>query len=227
MKISDVEIPKYSKNEELWNAISHGIGALLALIFGPFIIVKACNSQDIWKIVTISIYVFALVALYTMSCLYHSLSKNTKAKKVLRIMDHNMIYVLIIGTYTPYCLISLRTAQGLLPGIGTTGWVIFFITLLACLVGIIFNSININKFKVLSMICNLVGGWSIVCAMGTLINAIGMAGAMLCLAGGISYTIGAILYGIGKKHKYMHSVFHFFVLLGSILQFISIFYFVL
>lgn len=227
MKLQDIKIPNYSLGEELWNSISHGFGAVLTLIFAPFAIVKAFESNDPWEISVILFYSLTLLVLYTMSCLYHALSKNVKGKKVLRILDHNMVYALIIGTYALYCLISLRTVEGYLPGVGTTGWVIFSITLLACIIGIIFNSINIEKYKILSMICNLIGGWSIVFAMGTLIQVIGMEGSMLCLFGGISYTVGAVLYGVGKKYKYIHTVFHFFVLLGSILQFISIYFFVI
>ncbi|MFA5283212.1 MAG: hemolysin III family protein [Bacilli bacterium] len=227
MKTRDIEIPKYSFAEELWNAISHGLGAVFGIVAGVFLLLKAIPSGDPWIICSISFYIFSIVVLYTMSCLYHSLSKNVKGKKVLRVLDHDSVYFLICGTYTPFCLISLRNVEGYLPGIGTTGWVVFSVMLLACIIGTVFNSINIKKYKILSMICNLVAGWSIIVAFPTVIKAVGLSGALLLLFGGIAYSAGAIIYGIGKKKKWMHTVFHFFVLAGTVLQFFAIYFFVL
>jgi hemolysin III len=107
MKAKDIELPNYTATQEFWNSASHGLGTVLTLIFGPFLLIKAARSGDVWSIVGCSIFVFALLCLYTFSCLYHGLHKNT-GKKVLRVMDHDMVFVLIMGTYAPYSLISLR-----------------------------------------------------------------------------------------------------------------------
>ena len=227
MKTRDIEIPTYSLAEEIWNAISHGLGAIFGIISGIFLLLKVVPTGDPWIISSISFYIVSMIVLYTMSCLYHSLSKNCRGKKVLRVLDHDSIYILICGTYTPYCLISLRLVEGcLIPGVGVTGWIIFFIMLSACIIGVVFNSINIKKYKTLSMACNLVAGWSIIVASATVIKAIGVTGYLLLLGGGVMYSIGAILYGLGKKKKWMHTIFHFFVLAGTILQFFSIYFFV-
>lgn len=226
MKLKNILLPIYSLGEELWNSISHGLGALFTLIAGPFLIVKAAFTGDPWKIVSVSIYVFSLLLLYTVSCIYHALKRNN-GKKVFRILDHNMIFVLIAGTYTPYCLVSLREYTWFSGVPGLLGFIIFGIVWGAAALGITMNSIDIKKYAKLSMSCYIGVGWCIVLAFIPLFNVIELNGVLLLLFGGISYTIGAILYGIGKKHKYMHTVFHFFVLAGTILQFISIFLYVI
>ena len=152
-----------------------------------------------------------------MSTIYHSLKVN-KGKKVLRIIDHCSIYLLIAGTYTPYTLVTLN---------GALGWTFFGIVWGAVIIGIILNAIDIKKFKVISMIMYLLMGWVIIAAIKPLCNALDIRGLWLLLSGGIIYTIGAIFYGIGKKHKYMYGMFHLFVLAAIILHFFSIFLYVI
>lgn len=220
MKAKDIELPNYTKTQELWNSITHGLGTVLTLIFGPFLLIKAAKTVDSWSIVACSIFVFALLCLYTFSCLYHGLAKNT-AKKVLRVIDHDMVFVLIMGTYAPYSLISLRLYSQ------AWCWAIFGSCILLGIIGIVLNSCNLKKFAIFSMIDYILMGWIIVISMWGLAQSMGgfFPGVFLLLLGGISYTVGAVLYGVGKKHSpWWHTVFHVFVLVGTILMFISIYY---
>lgn len=215
------ELPKYTKGEELFNAISHIVGGafgIVALILG---LIVACKYSDAYGVVSMVIYGISMILLYTSSAIYHFLRKN-KAKKIFRIFDHCTIYLLIAGTYTPFCLVTLREA-------GAWGWTIFGIVWSCAVLGIVFNAINMHKpiIKVLSMICYLAMGWCVVIALDPLLDNLSKAGFVWLLMGGIMYTIGAVFYMFGSKKKYIHSVWHLFVLAGTILQFISILLYVL
>lgn len=204
--------PVYSLAEELMSSISHGVGTLLgvaALVVG---VVMAAIYSDAWCVVSMAVYGATLVILYSMSTIYHGLKPN-KGKRVFRVLDHCSIFLLIAGTYTPLTLVSLR---------GMLGWVLFGIVWAAAILGIVFNAVNLNRFKIFSMICYIAMGWVIVFAFKPLLDIMRTGGIVLLIAGGVAYTIGAVLYGIGKKVKYMHSVFHFFVLAGSILHYFCI-----
>lgn len=212
-----IEIPKYSLSEELINAISHGIGALLGIAGLVLCIVVSAMHGSAIAVVASCIYGATLILLYTISALYHSLKVNN-AKRVFRIIDHCSIYLLIAGSYTPYTLVALK---------GAWGWTIFGIIWISAILGIVFNSINIKKYKKISMVLYIVMGWMILIAIKPLINTLAKPGVILLVIGGVFYTIGAIFYGIGKNKKYMHSVFHIFVLAGSIIHFFSIYLYVL
>ena len=212
-----IELPKYTLGEEITNAITHGLGALLAVAALVLTVVYSSIHGNPWAIVASSIYGFTLILLYTMSTIYHSLKIN-RAKKVFRVIDHCSIYLLIAGTYTPYTLVTLN---------GAIGWVLFGIVWGCAIIGIILNTLDIKKFKKVSMFLYLVMGWSVIFTMKPLIENIAKPGFFLLLSGGIVYTIGAIFYGVGKKKKYMHSVFHLFVVGASVLQFLSIFFYVI
>jgi len=212
-----IPIPKYSLSEELISAISHGIGALLAVAGLVLSIVVSVMHKNTVGVVACSIYGAMLILLYTMSTLYHSLKVNN-AKRVFRIIDHCSIYLLIAGSYTPFALITLK---------GPIGWTIFGVVWGAAILGIVFNAVDINKYKKMSMISYIAMGWVIIFAFKPLCEKLDRNGIILLLSGGIAYTIGAALYGVGKKVKYMHSVFHFFVLAASVLQFFSIFLYVI
>lgn len=218
-KLSSIEIPKYSLGEELMSAISHGIGGLLSIAALVLCVVFSAIHHNAYAVVSSAIYGSTSIILYIMSTLYHSLKPN-KAKKVFRIIDHCSIFLLIAGTYTPYCLVTLREHSTAL------GWILFGIVWGMAVIGIVLNSIDIKKYKILSMICYLVMGWCILVRAPLLPKLLTLPGFILLLAGGISYTIGAIFYGFGKKKKYIHSVFHLFILLGSIFQFFSILFYV-
>ena len=212
-----ITIPKYTLGEELLNSISHGIGALLGVCALVLCVVVAAMNSNVWGVVAGSIYGGSLIILYTMSTIYHALKVN-RAKKVFRVIDHCSIYLLIAGTYTPYTLVTLR---------GGWGWTLFGIVWGAAALGITLNAIDLKKFKVLSMITYLAMGWVIIIAIKPMLAALAPGGLWLLLLGGISYTIGAVLYVMGKKKKYIHGVFHIFVVIGSMLHFFSILFYVL
>lgn len=218
IKLKDkIMIPKYTLGEELVSSITHGIGVIFGIVALVLCVVFSCMSGDPWKVASSIIYGTTMILLYTMSTLYHSLKVNN-AKRVFRIIDHCTIYLLIAGTYTPYTLITLK---------GTTGWLLFGFVWASAIIGIIFNAIDLKKYKVISMISYLVMGWVIIFAFKPLIDSLSNQGFLLLISGGIVYTIGAILYGLGKKYKYMHSIFHIFVLAASILHFFSILLYVI
>lgn len=226
MSIKEIEIPRYSLGEELWNSISHGAGAIFGIVALLLMITKVAPSNNPFAIISAIIYGVALIILFTVSCVYHALAKNN-GKRVMRVMDHNMIFILVAGSYTPYTLVAMRPENIWGWGNGVVAYTMLAIVWTSCIIGTVFNSINIKKYAWLSMICYLGAGWVIIAAFAPLWNIIGNVGAILLLLSGLAYTVGSILYGLGRKIKYMHTVFHFFVLAGAILMFISIYCFVL
>lgn len=222
-----IKLPKYTLSEELFNSISHGIGA----IFGMFVLIfslivwSKTLSKDFYALSAILIYGISLILLYSISCIYHALAKN-RGKKVLRILDHDMVFLLIAGTYTPFSLVCLKDSYFLNISIG---WFLFSLVWGLVIVGIVFNSINIEKYNILSTILYIVIGWSIMIFVYPFLEFLsthkyGMLAFSSLLIGGILYTIGSVLYGIGSKVKGMHSVFHFFVLAASVFQFIAVYF---
>lgn len=220
-KLRDRILPKYTKGEEIFNMTSHIVGGALGIVALVLCVVFAAVHGNGYGVVSGAIYGVTMVILYTMSSIYHGLNPKRKAKKVFQVLDHCSIYLLIAGSYTPFALCTLREYNTAL------GWTIFGVIWFVAILGIILNSIDIKKFRVFSMICYLVMGWCIVFRINLLPELLGTAGFVLLLLGGLSYTVGAILYGLGKKHKYMHSVFHLFILLGSLLQFFTILLYVM
>ena len=208
--------PIYSLGEEVANSITHGIGALLAVAACVILIVTSTFTGDPYKIVSCSIYGASLIIMFTMSTLYHALT-NEKAKFIFRIFDHTSIFILIAGTYTPIVLNTLR---------GPLGWVIFGIEWSVTIVGIVLNSISIERFKKFSLVAYIAGGWCIVLAAVPFIRAIEPGGVWFILLGGLAYTIGIIFYKM-KSLKYMHSLWHLFVLAGAILQYFCIQFYVI
>ena len=211
-----LNLPNYSKGEELFNAISHIVGGAFGLIGGIIGCYYGYTNFGIAGLFCMMFYAFSMIFLYSMSAIYHFLFVN-RAKKVMRVMDHCTIYVLIMGTYTPVCVLNLIN-------IYPVNYIILGIIFALGILGIVFNATMLdNKIvKIFSYLLYLIMGWLIICFYPSLYQAIPLNGIILLIAGGASYTIGAILYGIGKKHAYFHSIFHMFVLLGSILQFLSI-----
>ena len=215
IKLKDRELPTYTKGEEIFNMTSHIIGGALGIVAATLCIIFSALHNNAYGIISSAIYGFSMILLYTMSSIYHGLRPN-KAKRVFQVLDHCSIFLLIAGTYTPYCLVTLREYNTAL------GWTLFGIVWGMAAIGIMLNSIDIKKYKIFSMICYLIMGWCILVRAPLLPKLLGLPGFILLLSGGVAYTIGAIFYGFGKKKKYIHSVFHMFILLGSILQFFSI-----
>lgn len=205
------KIKKYTLGEEIFNSVSHGVGAGLSVAGTVVLIVSAVIHTNAWGIVSACIYGATLIILYTMSTLYHSLT-NAKAKAFFRIMDHNTIFLLIAGTYTPITLYFLG---------GVTGWVLFAIVWGAAVIGIIINSINLEKARIPSIFCYVAMGWVIIFAIKPLIAAMPTVSLVFLIIGGVFYTLGIIFYAI-KKVKYFHSVWHLFTVAGSVFHYFSI-----
>lgn len=215
-KLQDRILPTYTKGEEIFNMTSHIVGGVLGIVALVLCIIFSAIHKNASAVVSSVIYGATMIILYTMSSIYHGLKPERKAKKVFQVLDHCSIFLLIAGSYTPFCLVSFREYNS------TLGWTIFGIIWAVAVLGIVLNSIDIKKYKVFSMICYLAMGWCIIFTANLLPQLLGIPGVTLLVAGGIAYTIGAVLYGLGKKKKYMHSIFHLFILLGSILQFFCI-----
>lgn len=212
-----IAIPSYTLGEELISSISHGVGALLGIAALVLCIVKSAYAHDGYKIASSIVFGVTVTLLYLMSCLYHALKVN-RAKRVFRVIDHCTIFLLIAGTYTPYTLVSLRDS---------IGWWIFGVIWGVAILGITLNAVNLKRYAKVSVACYLLMGWMIVLAYQRMVTAIAPAGISLLVWGGVAYSLGAIVYGIGSKRRYFHSIFHFFCLAGTILHFFSIYLYVL
>lgn len=220
-KLSDRILPVYTKGEEIFNMVSHIVGGAAGIVTIVLASIIGGIHHNPYGIISGIIFGVSMIFLYTMSSLYHGLSPKLKSKKVFQILDHCSIFLLIAGSYTPFALTAIREVDGV------AGWAIFGVIWLLAILGIVLNSIDIKKFKVFSMICYLLMGWCILVKGSLLPSILTMNGFILLVAGGIAYTIGAIIYGVGKKHKYFHSIFHLFILLGSFLQFMCILLYVM
>lgn len=212
-----ITIPKYSLGEEIMSAVTHGVGALLSIVALVLCVLFSAHNESVVGVVSSIIYGLTLIILYTMSTLYHSLAVNN-AKRVFRIIDHCSIYLLIAGTYTPFTLMVLPKPLG---------YYLFALVWSIAILGIVLNAINLKKFKVVSFISYLVLGWVIIFCYQPLKDNLDYGGILLLVAGGVVYTLGSIFYGFGKNVKYFHSIFHLFVLLGSILHFFAILLYVI
>ena len=219
-KLIDRQLPNYSIGEERFNYISHIVGGALGIIALILCVMISAWHHDVMAIVTSSVYGISMILLYSMSSIYHGL-RDGMAKRVFQVLDHCAIYILIAGTYTPIALCSIRAVDN------TIGWAAFIIEWALAVIAIIFNAIDLKKYAVFAMICNLIMGWGIVVVLPIAVKALTWNGFVYILSGGILYTIGAILYEIGKNKSYMHCVFHVFVLLGSIAHLLGIMFYVL
>ena len=202
---------KYTLGEEIFNSVSHGIGAGLSIAGTVILIVVSAIYGNAWAVTSSAIYGASLIILYTMSTLYHSLT-NKKAKAFFRIMDNNTIFLLIAGTYTPITLYILG---------GTIGWILFGIVWGAAVIGITFNSISLEKARIPSIFCYVATGWVIIFAIKPLVAKIPFISSLFLIIGGAFYTLGIIFYII-KKVKYFHSVWHLFTVAGSVFHYFSI-----
>lgn len=194
--------------EEIANAVSHGVGTLLAIAGTVILIVTAVMRSNATGVVSVSLYGASLILLYTFSTLYHSLT-NKRAKGVFQIFDHCTIFILILGSYIPVCLSMIG---------GKEGWILFGINAFCTVLGVTFNSINVKKWHKISVVLYVVMGWSILFSLKSLLRAVTIPEFMFELIGGIFYTLGIIFYK-NKKTKYMHFIWHIFVILGSVFQY--------
>ena len=203
---------KYLITNEVLNAVTHGIGVVLSIVGFVFLLKKADSGLHY---VSFIIYGVSLLLLFLASTLYHSLIF-TKAKKVFQVFDHCSIYLLIAGTYTPYCLLYIK---------GTIGIVLLSVIWLAAIVGIVYKSLTLSKVKSVSKLSTIiynVMGWAVVIALPSLYHSVGLKGLLLLVGGGVAYTVGSVFYSM-KNRRYMHVVWHLFVMLGAMLMFFSIY----
>lgn len=215
MKSSDT-VKYYSPLEESINIGSHAIGAVLSAVALVFLVMHATQFGNVWHIVSFSIFGASLIILFTSSAVYHSATTPVLRNR-LRVVDHSAIYILIAGTYTPFTLVTLS---------GTVGWVIFGVSWGMALTGIILKLFFTGRFIVLSTLMYVLMGWMIVFAIEPLVENISSEGLFWLIAGGIAYTVGAILYSI-KRIKFNHAIFHLFVLAGAFCHFIAVYFYVL
>jgi hemolysin III len=201
---------------ERFNAWTHLIGAMLALFGAVWLLVLAVSSGDAWKVLSISIYGATLVVLYSVSTVYHSV--RGRAKRILQKMDHLSIYLLIAGSYTPFCLVSLR---------GPWGWTLFTIVWTLAVVGMLQEIKPRSEARVLSLVIYAVMGWIVLVAVVPLMNALGSAGFAWLAAGGALYTIGIIFFVFDERFRHWHGIWHLFVMAGSLLHFVAILFYVL
>ena len=208
-------LPDYSRGEEIMNMVSHIVGGGIGILALLLCLGKAIFQGDGYDLAGAMIYGISIITLYTMSSVYHGLRPGM-GKKVLQVLDHCTIYLLIAGSYSIIALSALREVSTSL------GWGIFIFQWAAGIVAIVLTAIDLKKYNVFSMICYIGMGWCIAPFMKQTYQALTAPGFWLLLAGGIAYTIGAILYGIGSKVRWMHSIFHIFVVVGSTLHLLAI-----
>ena len=222
-KLIDRILPPYTRGEEIMNMVTHIVGGAMGVVALVLCIIRALLNHNVYGVVGGAIFGVTMIILFTMSSIYHGLRPNLMAKKVFQVIDHCAIFILISGTYTPIVLCTLREANPAL------GWTYFGIVWAVAIFGIALNAVDLKKYSTFSLICYLALGWFIIFNIKTVALGIGLGGMVLLAGGGIAYTIGAVLYAIGKKKKirYVHSVFHIFVDIGSLLHFLCILLYVL
>lgn len=219
-KLADRRLPDYGRGEEIMNMVTHITGGALGVVTLVLCVIRAAIRGGWVDVMGAAIYGASMITLYTMSSVYHGL-KPGMAKKVMQVLDHCTIYFLIAGTYTPIVLTALRPDYPLL------GWGLFGFEWAMAALGTTLTAIDLKKYRVFSMICYIGMGWAVIVSAGKVIRVIGMAGFWYLLLGGIAFTIGAVLYGIGAKKRWIHGVFHIFVVIGTLLHFFTIYFYVL
>ena len=217
-KLSDRKLPDYTRGEEIMNMVTHIVGGAIGIVALTLCVIFAALHGNVWGVVTSAIYGSTMIAMFTISSVYHGL-KPTLGKKVMQVIDHCTIYFLIAGTYTVIALSALRPHHPWL------GWCLFGFEWAMVALATTLTAIDLKKYRVFSMICYIGMGWAVIPFAGQVMEAMGLWGFLLLLFGGIAYTIGSILYGLGKHKKWMHSVFHIFVDLGALLQFFAVLFY--
>lgn len=213
--VKNIPLPDYTRREEMINSLSHFAGT----VFGIFVLiyctaasVKSGNKISVFSSI---VYGLSMILLYTMSGVYHGLNVSDR-KRVFRVVDHCSVFVFIAGSFTPVLLSDLRLVYP------ARNYILFAAVWVLCITGIILNAVNFLKFKNISIIFYVSIGWLIIFEFRPLYNYYGAASAVMLLSGGLLFSVGTILYNVGKKKKYFHSIFHFFVLAGSVIHFLMI-----
>ena len=219
VKFSERPMPDYTRGEEMFNMVSHIVGGGFGVVALVLCVVFSAVFNNAWAVVSSAIYGSTMIMLYTVSSVYHGLHMNM-GKRVMQVIDHCTIFLLIAGTYTPVALCPIREYSA------AWGWVLFGVVWGCAALGITLTAIDMRKYAKLSMVFYLGMGWCVVMAAKPTLASVPLPGLIWILLGGIAYTVGAVFYGLGKKHRYVHSVFHLFTVLGSILQFFGIFFYI-
>ena len=219
-KLSDRRLPDYTRGEEIMNMVTHIAGGAMGIAVLTLCVIRAALRANVWGIVTSAIYGASMIAMYTISSVYHGL-RPSMGKKVMQVIDHCTIYFLIAGNYTVIVLSSLRPVYPWL------AWGLFGFQWAMTALAATLTAIDLKKYNTFSMICYIGMGWSILPFTRQVLDTLTLPGFLLLLLGGIAYTIGSVLYGLGSKKKWMHGVFHIFVILGSLLQFFCILFYAL
>ncbi len=214
------QLPAYSRGQDIANMVTHIVGGGIGVAVLVLSVIIAAMHRNVYGVIGGSIYGASMIALYTVSSVYHGLRPGY-AKKVMQVIDHCTIYFLIAGTYTPILLSAIR------PQAPALAWTMFGIEWGLLAFAVVFAAIDHRRYAALTMICYIGMGWCIIFATRAAVRAMSAAGFLWLLAGGIAYTVGAVLYGIGSKKPIWHTIFHVFVDIGSILQAISILFYVL
>lgn len=214
-RLSDRQLPSYTRGEELMNMITHIVGGALGVVVLLTCVVRAALNDNVYGIVSCTIYGTTFITMFTISSVYHGLAPGM-GKKVMQVIDHCTIYFLIAGTYTAVVLSAIR------PVYPALGWGLFAFEWTLAILAATLTAIDLKKYSIFSMSCYIGMGWAVIPFWKQVLEVMSLPGFLLLLAGGIAYTIGSILYGLGKKRKWMHSIFHIFVVLGAILQFFSV-----
>ncbi len=215
-KQSGGQIPLYTAGEEIMNMVTHIVGGALGVAALVLCVIRAARHGSALGVVGSCVYGASMIALYAISSIYHGLRPGA-AKRVLRILDHCTIYFLIAGSYTPILLAAF------VPVYPVIGWGLLAAEWLLAALAATLTAIDLKKFAVFSMTCYIAMGWGIVLFLEQTAALLTPPGFALLLSGGVAYTVGAVLYGIGAKRRWIHSVFHIFVVIGSLLQFLAIY----
>ena len=214
------QLPAYTHGEEIMNMVTHIVGGSAGLLILVGSVLIGAKHRDPWAITAGSIYGFLTCCLFVISSVYHGLPDGM-GKRVMQVIDHCTIYFMIAGTYTPILLVGIRRESP------AAAWTVFGIEWGCAIAAAVFTAIDLKKYSKMSMVCYLAMGWAVVAILKPTIRILTVPGFLWLLSGGLCYTVGAVLYGLGKKHRYMHSVFHLFVNAGSLLQAIAILLYVL
>jgi hemolysin III len=205
---------RYTKKEEIWNSTSHGGGVLLGVVIGIIFLIWVFRNDNNWARISVILYLFGMLGSYIASTLYHSIRHHSKWKERLRKWDHAAIYWHIAGSYSPLTLIALRQQ-------GYWGWGLFSFVWTCAIAGTIVSFIRLKEHSNLETLCFVGMGLSVLVAFKPLIDSVSTAAVVWLIAEGVSYITGAVFYSLNKR-KYMHSVFHFFVLAGSVCHIIAV-----
>jgi len=214
-RLSDRALPDYTRGEEIMNMVTHITGGALGIIVLILCVARAALNDNFYGIAASAVYGTTMITMFTISSVYHGLKPNM-GKKVMQVIDHCTIYFLIAGTYTVVVLSAVRPVY---PGLG---WGLFAFEWIMAVMAATLTAIDLKKYNAFSMICYIGMGWAVIPFWKQILEVLTLPGFVLLLLGGIAYTIGSVLYAMGRKKRWMHSVFHIFVVLGALLQFLAI-----